>query len=1354
MKLITHSLRKNDQGNEVKNLHYILFFLVQKLNNPNLNLFFNEDGFQHDYKTEVFKQFYGSATAKLVNFLQELFHGRDIEPGVVDNPTALKLNELLTEFDGLEIDKPENYPFETSFDRPDPSDFIVTGNVEFEDGTPAAGFLVSVFDRDIGANKVMLGDPAKPVLTSDKGIFPPVHYRRNGFSKGEGLRGLNANLVFAVHPSQGRIAPAISAVYRQTKILETTIENKVPDLIIGFEADNTESVRIVLAGRPSERGLAEYQRLLNALTPLMINGTTPADFNQERFHDLDFAAKETGWASTLIKTMQASWLLAQSASREPQSMAETFYGLLREGPPTEVASLSETLDELLEQDLRWQSKLEDSLLHRIIDGKLDTHLELLRNLHTEDSLRAGNGRRASIGDVLAQAGISENDQMKLVSLYQSKKVTIEEFWRDLVPQQLGWKDKKIREVQTALEFADLLAYDLPLIRELNQRGFKEPVELMKLDTADWTGLIREVGVSPDATGDTEEEKISRTVNSITDVLAASYPNETIARLVLHSPDPKLRSAGNLLKKFFQRESSANGEQVFDIRVTAVTTYFETHGERIFQRMRNDDRDLLKSQLQRLQRVFRLSGKPAQIETLMEQKLDSAFHITRFSPEHFAEEFGERLGGVEQAKEIYGRAEQIAGTILYLHNDMWKGIHDVSPMTMKSARYHEKIPAIKELPEYQDLFGSLQLCDCCHCNSFYGPAAYFVDLLHMLERPTLSPNPVETLFQRRPDLAHIQLTCKNTNTLIPYVDLVTEVLESFVAHRAPHAFNIPPAPPHQKLPAPSAEELRVNPIYITADSLTSADHAYLTLQESVFPLTLPLNLPLETTRIYLEHLGTSRAELMTLLDHDPGLEVAIAKACEILLLSPEEFDIIAASKFNGASSLRPKTMEEVFGLTLAPSPAKLFNHAAPEFFLNPAAPDPRKTLIRSLQNILSLVSPPAIPEKERGHFDLKTEASVNAFLTKNGLPANGHTDDLFWSALAGNGMPSLSVLLCPVPFFLDRSGLTYPELVDLVKTRFVNPTLQGEGDFDYLTRLGIPAADVRNWIVAGIPVTIPAPILNQLTALGENPVFFTTWVKRRSRAIVINTGFEAPCDLDRATLMHLDGTLLLPDELYRLFQFIRLWKKLEWSLADMDLAVEPGSLDGVTIFETVLLLANVKQLHVNTTTPIEEIVCWWQPIPTHGELSLYDRLFRNKAAQLIDPILELNPERTELKAAETSTPPTITDHISSLLAAFRLSAQDMAIVRNEIGLDDDFSVAPAIQPLLNITTLSAIYRQVSLARALELTVRESISLIRLTGLKVFERPDRFPQGELLRFVVILEKLRTAGGHHYRAGLFMP
>src|SRR6185369_17496271 len=114
------------------------------------------------------------------------------------------------------------------------------------------------------------------------------------------------------------------------------------------------------------------------------------------FRDIDFSARETGWDQALIETMSLSWQLAQTASREPQLLAETFYGLLRHGAPTEVAPLATTLDALLHQDARWRSKLEDSLAHRIIEGSLDQHLGHLRDLRTDAATRPGNERRAGI----------------------------------------------------------------------------------------------------------------------------------------------------------------------------------------------------------------------------------------------------------------------------------------------------------------------------------------------------------------------------------------------------------------------------------------------------------------------------------------------------------------------------------------------------------------------------------------------------------------------------------------------------------------------------------------------------------------------------------------------------------------------------------------------------------------------------------------------------------------------------------------------------------------------------------------------------------------------------------------------
>src|SRR5262249_59361886 len=82
------------------------------------------------------------------------------------------------------------------------------------------------------------------------------------------------------------------------------------------------------------------------------------------------------------------------------------------------------------------------------------------------------------------------------------------------------------------------------------------------------------------------------------------------------------------------------------------------------------------------------------------------------------------------------------------------------------------------------------------------AAYFVDLLSFIDPDDLVwenfqniwknkhngeeyavkyKRPFDALIKRRPDLPHLPLTCENTNTALPYIDIVNEILEYYVAN---------------------------------------------------------------------------------------------------------------------------------------------------------------------------------------------------------------------------------------------------------------------------------------------------------------------------------------------------------------------------------------------------------------------------------------------------------------------------------------------------------------------------------------------------------------------------------------------
>jgi hypothetical protein len=90
------------------------------------------------------------------------------------------------------------------------------------------------------------------------------------------------------------------------------------------------------------------------------------------------------------------------------------------------------------------------------------------------------------------------------------------------------------------------------------------------------------------------------------------------------------------------------------------------------------------------------------------------------------------------------------------------------------------PAMEHQPTLAALFGSQDACACGHCNSVLSPAAYFVDVLQFIKNALPNNELLHRLLLRRPDLQDVELSCNNTNTEVPAIDLALEVLENSVA----------------------------------------------------------------------------------------------------------------------------------------------------------------------------------------------------------------------------------------------------------------------------------------------------------------------------------------------------------------------------------------------------------------------------------------------------------------------------------------------------------------------------------------------------------------------------------------------
>jgi Salmonella virulence plasmid 28.1kDa A protein len=171
----------------------------------------------------------------------------------------------------------------------------------------------------------------------------------------------------------------------------------------------------------------------------------------------------------------------------------------------------------------------------------------------------------------------------------------------------------------------------------------------------------------------------------------------------------------------------------------------------------------------------------------------------------------------------------------------------------------------ELAEWTTLFGSLNSCQCKHCRSVHSPAAYLVDMLEFLKKVCLRKNArgecvqnlQQVLFDRRPDLADLKLNCDNSNTPLPHIDLVNELLEKHVAPES-----TPEDWPYQTVGSTEEEKakLRAIPAYEHAP-------AYPKLTEASYPWLLPFDLNEERSQLFAKHLNINLWEIRKLFNRD-------------------------------------------------------------------------------------------------------------------------------------------------------------------------------------------------------------------------------------------------------------------------------------------------------------------------------------------------------------------------------------------------------------------------------------------------------------------------------------------------------
>lgn len=990
-------------------------------------------------------------------------------------------------------------------------------------------------------------------------------------------------------------------------------------------------------------------------------------------------------------------------------------------------------------------------------------------------------------------------------------------------------DAMLKKLDWAHTLAEWSGDHVPVVKKLFVDVNGLPEVALNYNVEKLATLVDDKQLPEDAVGETVAEKKKNFASKLVGKLfTEGHASPVLRRMVMDAeipiPDLAIRTG---VADFLGNQPE------FNIRTTSIYTALK-HPE-AFKGIAEGNRDAVVVQLKKLTLASSISPVPEAVPVLMRANL-GAFHVAEMPESAFLKKFGKALGA-KTARQIHANATNSRirnehALMVMRESQRGTGLAIIDGDQSREARsFKMRSTARKQaLPlNLENLFGSIDSCECGECNSVYSPAAYYVELLQFLRNNNLDPEYsntgakgisgtlLEKLFRRRPDLGCLELTCENTNTVLPYIDLANEVMESFVVHLNEYS-NDPNTPKQARLEVfnvgnETSGELLAQPQHTNYD-------AYCTLKNAVYPFTLPYHQLIDDSRIFLNHLGIRRDELLDTFR-------AASDGCD----------------YSSWPADQQQELRELHGNALDRSVDAEFLGLTQEEFI--------------------ILTKSAFWQKRYFDLSLKTEHSEETCRQKIGVkPVHEYfgydTEEEMLSTDAGADGISGKGLTLVKRQFLPRTGIQYVDLVDLLKTRFINPafpqgqaltmlesirfsyrflqTLVDTSSSDPKTRFAklidflevkqpllvlldsllhpdpchpnkIEAAvakqDLREWVYCrfeqigklivlesgeGPRLLIAGQIIDEKNQMQlgtlhtdgsitdengqlignvringkvvgtDGNLFWQSsgWLQVidgsgetvghiGKNGVLVGQGRELPirwkpaqetCDLRKVRLTHLDGTTVMVEEYDRMQRFIRLWRKLGWSVDETDkalvglssnLSAGSGGCDcaGFGAFEDdctdghcdegdcceatpecgditpelLHQLAAVRKLLDRTGLPLPKLLAFWADISTSGEKSLYAQLFLTHNLLGMDDVFRADANGNYLTQSAK-----ISEHVPVLMAALKLRDEDITSIMTMCAMSDELTLA----------NVSVLYRYGLICKVLHIKTAELPKLNALFG----------------------------------------
>lgn len=1130
----------------------------------------------------------------------------------------------------------------------------IEGRVIFEDGRPAEQLTLRLYQREFGGSATSLGE----TKTLVGGVY-----------------------AFAYDLEESAASLEIR-----------TLENTSDEIPLSKPLNDLGEQAVVNLVAPTSLSplAAEYERLVDDLIPHIgeMKRLAEAQENHER-QDLTVLNRATGWDARLIAlAATAERLSADQAVNLPQ---EGLYGLLRAGLPSDKLLLAQVEPDVAEQALKTVS---DAGVVALDDRQIGEFKETFTAFRDKVRLDLpAPGSRSTYGGLLKASGISEDAQRKFASVYLNHRGNATRLWEEA--GRAGLERAQIRTLQLEGKLAFLAGNSEGMTTRLMQQQIIDPVQLVEqgfyraeawkvevFEQANIPADRRDVLTGEDKkkldvlipanyAGEKVEDRLDAYAEDMARKVRLSYPTQVLADQIENDEifKPLAGAAAVTLLK------NAVG-QGFRLGDTPVDAFLKTHTG-VPAGVEEKDLPLAHRQISALQRVYQITPSNEAIPVLMDLGISSAFDVMAYSPDVFESRYVDKYFEIHkknppssETKQIPLKAQQVSSVIYNLFTVAKKLDSDLPVAGMAASaevRKSVKNGLIKQFPTMESLFGSMDFCECEHCRSVLSPAAYLVDLLQTLEEwgttrsfPKRFREPYDVLIERRPDLPHIPLTCENTHTALPYIDVVNEILEYYVAKG-----KLEENAAHDTGEATTAELL--------AEPQNVIREAYDHLHKARYPLNLPFDLWIETVRQFCNYFETPLHELLETF-----------RASNDLFAPTQTFD--RASVFMESLGLAPAEVAIFTDPDLLSKWYELYGYPTE----SPTIQTPG-TEVQGIAEYATLTVADA-DAAAFGAGDLCTyfDTSANslhdetkAILTIGdpGSGGPGRTKITFegkWDTPPDPGdrlVFDAPATLRSAKALSRRLGVTYKEIVEIVQTGFVNPELT---KLAVLYKLGVSIRDARLYkehkpfyeqnkdlIDTDRSALQPADQQRFDELAKEVPnTQFTGWeivnelAELEQRLTMLAAEFNTPlnelqtllqnipfdkvlelldpdtgCNFDLTTLQYADGTKAKPIDFLRINLFVRLWRKLGWSIEETDRALstfvpQKALSDGASLarwLETALIyLAHLKALDEKIKFGKQsriKLLTLWSDIPTTGKQPLYAQLFLTRSVLKADPMFD-------------------------------------------------------------------------------------------------------------------------------------